>query len=224
MLLCLVALFSFIFMHLTFGFDLFPQTFRMDSPYNLNSGYSSKHIYGLQQPGCILCLTLVIFSFNLSQFCDMLWNVTMIMNICSIWQFCGQLLIQHKFFTQKSPNYQQQQKNYLKLWPILADSGWLWLTLANSGWLLMILTDSGWLCLTLADSYWPWIANSDRLWLTLADYGWLWLTLADSGWIWLTLTDSGRRPESARVIKSHAVLVRVSQSQPESARVSKSFR
>ena len=193
-------------------------------------------------------LKLVIFCLSLSHFCDLFWNVTMILNTCFIWQFCGQVLFLQKFSPKKNlfapPRGPKSPKDPHKkpilnsglLWKILADSGWLWPTLVDFWWLWLTLADYVWPWLTLAESYWLLLtladsgllkltlAKSDRFWLTLADYGWLWLTLADSGRLWLTLTDSGRQPESARVIKSHPESARLSQSQPKSAKVSKSFR
>ena len=85
------------------------------------------HLYGLQHPGCILCLKMVIICFSLSHFCDLFWNVTMIMNICFIWQFGGH-----------SNNFE-----LVLLWPPTADTGWHWLPLAASGWLWLTQTDSG---------------------------------------------------------------------------------
>ena len=64
---------------------------------------STKNTYRLQQPGCILCLKLVIICFILSHFCDLFWIVTMIMNICFIRQFCG-------YSNNFAPVLQQQQK------------------------------------------------------------------------------------------------------------------
>ena len=197
--------------------------------------------YGLQQPGCILCLKLVIIGFSLSHFCDLFWNVTMIMNICFIWQFGGH----STNFAPVLPKTKSQQeaKTYLKLLLTLAESGWLWLTLPNSGCLLMTLADFWWLWLTLADSGCPpesvrvsqsqpelaLVSQSQPVSAvvgqsqpTTADTGWLRLTTADSGWLWLTLTDSQSQLESARVIKSHPVSsesAKVSQILPESERV-----
>ena len=52
--------------------------------YTINMIRPVNGIYGLQQPGGILCLKLVIICFSLSHFCDLFLNVTMIMNICFI--------------------------------------------------------------------------------------------------------------------------------------------
>ena len=77
------------------------------------------YIYGLKQPGYILCLKLVIFCFSLSHFCHLFWNVT---------KTYLKLLL-----TLADSGW---------LWLSLANSGWLLMTLADSGWLWRTLADS----------------------------------------------------------------------------------
>ena len=108
------------------------------------------YIYGLQQPGCILCRKLLIFCFSLSHFCDLFWNVPLITNICFIWQFCGQNIYFEPVSPPKNilgppgaPKNQQKLKTFLNLLLNMADTGWLWLTLAASRFTLMTLADSG---------------------------------------------------------------------------------
>ena len=113
------------------------------------SKHAGTHRYGLQQPGCILCLKLVIYCYSLSHFCDQFWNVTMIMNICFIWQFCGQSINFAKVFHKKksvgAPRGSNKSARDQNLTKTFADSGRLWLTLVDSDRLWMTLDDSGWL-------------------------------------------------------------------------------
>ena len=78
-------------------------------------------IYGLQQPGCILCQKQVIFGFSWSNFCALFLNVTMITNICFIGQFCGQsinfaqVLKKNLFGPPRGPQKSKRSKTYLNL-------------------------------------------------------------------------------------------------------------
>ena len=113
---------------------------------NLVQGEASLHLSWTSKTS-----KLVIFHYSLSHFCDLFWNVTMIINICFIWQFCGhsnnyaQVLPKtNSLGTPQGPQkVSKNLKTYLKLLMTLADSCWFWLTLTNSGWLLMTLADSG---------------------------------------------------------------------------------
>ena len=49
----------------------------------------SVSIYGLQQPGCILCQKLVIIFFTLSKFCDFFWNAHIKTDLSLFRQLCG---------------------------------------------------------------------------------------------------------------------------------------
>ena len=100
--------------------------------------------YGLQQPGCILCLKLVILCFSLSHFCDLFWNFTMIMTICFIWKFGGH----SNNFLPLLPKTNSLGARYLS--KTIANSDRIWLTLADPDHLWMTFDDSGWLWLTLA--------------------------------------------------------------------------
>ena len=144
---------------------------------------------GLQQPGCILCLKLVIFWYSLSHFCDWFWNVTMIMNIRFIGQFCSQSINFAKVFHKKNlygpPRGLKKSARDQNLSKTLADFGRFWLTLADS----------------------------DRLWMTLADSGCPPESVRVSQIQPESASVSYSRPESARGDKSQLQKVRVHQGQ-----------
>ena len=197
-------------------------------PYDLpSSGTLIMYIYGSQQPGCILCQKLVIFSFSLSNFYVLFWNVTVIMNICFIWQFCGQSINFVPVFRKKiicrgppgAQKCQQEPKNYINscwLWQILAEYGQLWMTFDDSGWLWQTLADSGYLPESARVSQSQ--PESARVSQSQPESARVCQSWHESAWV------SHSPPESARVRKSQPESARVCQSQPESTRVSQSHQ
>ena len=111
----------------------------------------------------------------MSHFCDLFWNVTMIMNICFMWQYGGQsnnfAPFLSKTYSIGAPRGPQKSARDQNLSKTLADSGRIWLNLVDSD--------------TLDDFWW--------IWLTL-------VTLADSGCPPESVRVSQSQPVSAVVV------------------------
>ena len=86
----------------------------------LNTLYSLYNItvYGLQQPGWILCQKLVIIFVTFCKFCYFFWNAHIKIDRSLFRQLFGPICL------------------------TMADYGWHWLTLADSGCLWLTLADS----------------------------------------------------------------------------------